>query len=409
MQTWKTIHDCQRYEISDNGSVRNKETGLVLKNAIDRYGYPKIQVTRDNGSRRYATVHRLVAEAFIEKIDGCDQVNHINGDKTCNHVSNLEWITGKDNIIHSYENGLNENRNPIKVTDTLTNDIRFIRSLKAFANEIGTPLSVMVPLIRCSKTNPILGRYQIEILDEVRLFSRSNTINFGEPLFVKDMVTGKIDQYPSILIASYFTGVRCLSNILDKPSPWFFLGYVFSFKHGDVLSSIPTKSPIDIEYERFIYWNEPHVQRNYSYLLYDYYTKKEFLFPSLADVKTYLDEHRPERPTKHSNISDALSSAARQNKTGLIRGMGIQLSSKNLPWYPYTEEVILCSRYKLYQQKVFRVTADEKSVILYGIMDVCRYVNCALDKHVSLIEPEDITRLCDIPNLSIVRLNKPIP
>lgn len=51
-------------------------------------------------------VHRLVAKAFLEKPDGKDFVNHIDGVKQNNNASNLEWCTRSENMKHAYRHGL---------------------------------------------------------------------------------------------------------------------------------------------------------------------------------------------------------------------------------------------------------------------------------------------------------------
>lgn len=108
MEVWKDIQGYEgRYQISNYGRVtcfyRNKE-GDELKLKTDRYGYKVAKLTK-HGKRRWITVHRLVAMAFIPPFKG-EQVNHIDADKTNNHVENLEWCSNLENIRHARKLGL---------------------------------------------------------------------------------------------------------------------------------------------------------------------------------------------------------------------------------------------------------------------------------------------------------------
>lgn len=56
---------------------------------------------RRNGVFKTLLVHRLVAEAFCAKPDGCNVVNHLDSDRRNNRASNLEWTTQRGNIEHA--------------------------------------------------------------------------------------------------------------------------------------------------------------------------------------------------------------------------------------------------------------------------------------------------------------------
>lgn len=69
-------------------------------------------------------VHRLVAQKFLGSPEQHQtQVNHIDGDKSNNHHSNLEWVSAKENIKHMHENGLNKGRAEHGTTITLPDEI----------------------------------------------------------------------------------------------------------------------------------------------------------------------------------------------------------------------------------------------------------------------------------------------
>lgn len=103
---WKTIEGTNgEYQVSDTGLVRTTKTNRILRPAVSRHGYERVCLFKKDRERRYR-VHRLVAIAFIPNPDNLPQVNHIDGNKRNNHVSNLEWVTSEQNMHHAKEHGL---------------------------------------------------------------------------------------------------------------------------------------------------------------------------------------------------------------------------------------------------------------------------------------------------------------
>ena len=113
MSRWADIPGWEgRYEVPDDGRVRSwwygkkrLTVGRELKQKTDRYGYPVVCL-RHKEVKKFPTVHRLVALAFLPNPYSKSQINHKNGVKTDNRVENLEWSTNAENIQHAFDMGL---------------------------------------------------------------------------------------------------------------------------------------------------------------------------------------------------------------------------------------------------------------------------------------------------------------
>lgn len=106
-EIWAKIHESYNNVVSNLGNVGVLENGVVYKRAISDNGNGyKIYSFRINGKKTNFYIHRLVAIKFIDNPFNKKTVNHIDGDKSNNHYSNLEWLTPKENTTHAIKNGL---------------------------------------------------------------------------------------------------------------------------------------------------------------------------------------------------------------------------------------------------------------------------------------------------------------
>jgi hypothetical protein len=98
------INNDKQYFVSTLGRFKNSN-GIIMDNyKVNENGYIRVFIY----NKTY-TLHRLIALAFISNLDNKDQVNHIDGNKLNNCVSNLEWVTNKENQIHKFKIGLGNN------------------------------------------------------------------------------------------------------------------------------------------------------------------------------------------------------------------------------------------------------------------------------------------------------------
>lgn len=151
-EIWRDIEGFEGlYQVSNKGKVKRLKgyqckKERELKNKQDKYGYHYVILSKE-GKAKTLKMHRIVAKEFIPNLDNKPLINHIDGIKTNNHASNLEWCTSSENIKHAFDKGLNTNygRNA-KLTNR---DVVEIRKLYATGEYIQKKLAEM---FGCSKS-----------------------------------------------------------------------------------------------------------------------------------------------------------------------------------------------------------------------------------------------------------------
>ena len=126
---WRQVEGFEdAYEVSSDGRVRNVRNGNLLAGSISANGYVRVSLSA-NGRSKQTSVHRLVAEAFVEKPVGKGEVNHKNGDKQDNSAENLEWVSRSENVTHAYYE-LGYRIKPVRAENISTGEVRDYASVE---------------------------------------------------------------------------------------------------------------------------------------------------------------------------------------------------------------------------------------------------------------------------------------
>ncbi len=94
-----------KYLINENGDLYSLKSNKILKKEFCKNGYLSYKIRNDDNILKHYLEHRLVAEGFIEKIEGKNIINHKDFNKKNNNYKNLEWCNISENSKHSYTNG----------------------------------------------------------------------------------------------------------------------------------------------------------------------------------------------------------------------------------------------------------------------------------------------------------------
>ena len=168
-EIWKDIKEYEGlYQVSNLGRVRSVDRRLPFKDgkkfwkssfisiSPNNCGYMRVGLVKNKKQKKHF-VHRLVAEVFIDNPCDLEQVNHLDGNKENNKVSNLEWCDKYHNIKHSIYTGLRSdmvgtNNHQSKLDDMKVKEIKRLLKNNITCTEIANIFSVSVSVISCIKT-----------------------------------------------------------------------------------------------------------------------------------------------------------------------------------------------------------------------------------------------------------------
>lgn len=169
-ELWKPLLEYKGIEVSSIGRIRkaankSRKERILTEFPKDRDGYYRCSVQRLDGTWTSQPVHRLVTKAFIPRTKNRDIVNHIDGNRTNNRIENLEWVTPKENVIHSFKFGSRKicKQVPKKtiLTDFQVNQIGKLRELYT-VNQIAKLFNIEYQSLK----NIIHKKKQCERLDD---------------------------------------------------------------------------------------------------------------------------------------------------------------------------------------------------------------------------------------------------
>ncbi len=134
----------ENYYVSSLGRFKNKK-GVIMKDyKVHHSGYIYLRVN----IQKYA-LHRLIAQTFIPNLENKPFVNHIDGDKTNNSVSNLEWCTCRENNLHNHKIGLTKgNIRKIIQYDLEMNEIKKFNKILDASKELNISYSCIKDVLK---------------------------------------------------------------------------------------------------------------------------------------------------------------------------------------------------------------------------------------------------------------------
>lgn len=205
---FKPIPEFPKYLIDENGTIYGTKNNIVMKAVLNRNGYEKICLRDDTGKKHLKSVHHLVLSAFNEPeyrrlkdsyVKGQNDylvVNHIDSNRTNNHISNLEVVTQQENIRHGIEHG-NWVANSVAIKFLDSGEVKNFDSMTSASKYLGLNESTFQHRFDNKKYLNVvystgeLGDHQIKLASDT---------DFGTPIYFVDNGSG---SGPGIAVIDY--------------------------------------------------------------------------------------------------------------------------------------------------------------------------------------------------------------
>lgn len=174
-----------KYEIEEDGRIYSHHIHNYMKPNTDKDGYLRISLRTPNGSIKTWRIATLVLYTFKgppPKELLYPSVNHIDGNKLNNHISNLEWLTASTNTSIRKNKGEGANNSQSKLTEEKVKQIcnLLIRTdlpLKIIANQFNVSPSVISAIKNKKTYKTITNKYDFSNRIKIRNeFGRYETI-----------------------------------------------------------------------------------------------------------------------------------------------------------------------------------------------------------------------------------------
>lgn len=374
-EVWRVIPGFEPYEASDAGNVRFKKEDKYIYPALWRsYKYLRVNMTYvDTLTIKAPFVHRLVALAWVPNDDPINktQINHIDGNGNNNKPNNLEWVTASENVRHAFQTGLRTDAYGVTITDLTTDDTVSYPSFKEAAEFLSISMDTFVTYVIRSKAYPIYNRYVIDVNPDVIHKMMSDGKHTNKQVYVYDHVTDTKQDYNSVALATVHTGINTYTireALGAKQQPTYYSGgYTFTYDNDVVVTKLSKEQALK---DRDTVWSKPITRVHDGFEIYNYDNQIVTVYNNRSDVASTI--HCP-----LDAVTDATVRGARKGRTWLLNGYGIRILGNPLPWHPYTQAEILCSKAGLkFDTPVYYLSySTGEHEYIYGSLELCKRFN----------------------------------
>lgn len=241
-----SIPGFSKYLITKKGVLMNVKTKHLLKSYVDKRGYTRYVCYCDT-KKKFTCIgrFRLLAIAFIP----CEfdirtmVVNHLDGNKLNDDLSNLEWTTQLGNVEHAGVTGLSKSCLPMMAMNVDTGEIKKYASAAACARDLKIGHDAVKFRLRFDDQRVYPERYQYRLGWDAGLWTINPDIEKSidqvgneTPMQVKNITTGKVTELPSVAAVSYKTKISLNAvwvRLRNQNQPFFFPNLLVRFKYKE--------------------------------------------------------------------------------------------------------------------------------------------------------------------------------